>query len=100
MEDGVRHLIRAVELDPHSISARVDLVNACIAQEFYGFTAPSDAADKISWAAENTSLSQDGSDALLPALGWVKFHVDWNLSAALEAIAHEDRGAAQPTNRS
>ena len=87
MEDGVRHLIRAVELDPHSISARVDLANACIAQEFYGFTAPSDAADKISWAAENTSLSQDGSDALLPALGWVKFHVDWNLTAALENFA-------------
>jgi len=87
MQDGVQHLIRAIELDPQSITARVDLANACIAQSFYGFIAPSVAAGKVRWAAENTSPSHDEAQALLPALGWVKFHVDWNLSGALKNFA-------------
>jgi DNA-binding winged helix-turn-helix (wHTH) protein/tetratricopeptide (TPR) repeat protein len=87
MQDGVQHLIRAIELDPLSITARVDLANACIAQAFYGFIAPSAAAGKVRWAAENTSPSQDGAPALLPAVGWVKFHVDWNLAGALKNFA-------------
>ena len=40
MQDGLQLLSRAIELDPSLIAARVDLVNLCIAQSFYGFMSP------------------------------------------------------------
>ena len=45
MQDGLQHLLRATELDPSLIGARVDLVNLCITQCFYGFMSPSMEAD-------------------------------------------------------
>jgi tetratricopeptide (TPR) repeat protein len=101
MQDGLQHLLRATELDPSLIAARVDLVNLCVAQGFYGFMSPSVAADIIRRTAESGSLATgpgrrvdesvpdfaSGADSMLPALGWVRFHVDRNLSAAFSALS-------------
>ena len=116
MQDGLQLLTRAIELDPSLIAARVDLVNLCIAQSFYGFTSPTVAADMVRRTAElgptaagipgKRSLLSGGSatglgrwseisipelpvgaEPILPALGWISFHVDRDLLAALRAFS-------------
>jgi DNA-binding winged helix-turn-helix (wHTH) protein len=116
MQDGPQHLLRATELDPSLIGARVDLVNLCVAQSLYGYMSPKVAADIVRRTAESgpeaivtsantTSLAgvtvmghrrrDDVSfpeawiraEAILPALGWIRFHVDRHLPAALWAFS-------------
>jgi DNA-binding winged helix-turn-helix (wHTH) protein/tetratricopeptide (TPR) repeat protein len=86
MQDGLRHLFRAVELDPSLVPAQVDLANACIAQELFGFMSPTLAAEQVRLAAQAIPPSRQGSEAILPALGWVRFHVDHDLAGALRAF--------------
>jgi DNA-binding winged helix-turn-helix (wHTH) protein/tetratricopeptide (TPR) repeat protein len=86
MQDGVRHLFRAVELDPSLVGAHIDLAHACIAQEFFGFMSPSMAAEQVRLAAQAIPTSAEGSEAILPALGWIRFHVDQDLTGALRAF--------------
>ncbi len=144
MQDGLQLLTHAVELDPSLVAAKVDLVNLCIAQSFYGFMSPTVAADLVRRAADlgipSSSLNQSGvelgsaldsapgnrsvlsggastsvsgkrtslpgatfglgrksdiqipnlplgAEAILPALGWINFHVDHNLPPALHAFS-------------
>ena len=107
MQDGLQHLLRATELDPTLIEARVDLVNLCVAQSIYGYMSPMVAADIVRrsaaagspatgprrWGADAGSPAtgprrrsdEQGAirpEAVLPALGWVQFHFDRNLPAA------------------
>jgi len=110
MQDGLQHLLRATELDPTLIEARVDLVNLCVAQSLYGYMSPKVAADIVHRSASEsltsgparrgnnsgpptTGLGRRGgssapelalrAEAVLPALGWVQFHVERNLPSAL-----------------
>ncbi len=87
MESGVQHLVRAIELDPALISAHIDLANACATQEFYGFISPSVAAAQIRKAVDAIPTSIEGAEAVLPAYGWIRFHVDHDLQGALDAFA-------------
>ncbi len=118
MQDGLRRLLRAIELDPSLIAARVDLANLCVTQTFYGFMSPSVAADIVRRAVEPESQSGGAAGSgrrdekpgaakgvscpwdresipdlalrnedILPALGWIKFHVDRDLPAALRAFS-------------
>jgi DNA-binding winged helix-turn-helix (wHTH) protein len=88
MQDGLQHLLRATELDPSLIAAQVDLANLCVTEEFYGFMSPSVAADIVRRAAEAIPDVPLRAEAILPALGWVNFHVDHNLPAALWAFSN------------
>ena len=47
---------------------------------------PALAAEKVRMAAQAVPASGEGSEAILPALGWVRFHVDHDLSGALRAF--------------
>jgi DNA-binding winged helix-turn-helix (wHTH) protein/tetratricopeptide (TPR) repeat protein len=100
MQDSLQLLLRATELDPSLIAAKVDLVNLCVTQGFYGFMSPAVAADLVRRAAESVSSTGLGAweqestsglplreEAILPALGWINFHMDRNLPAALWAFA-------------
>jgi DNA-binding winged helix-turn-helix (wHTH) protein len=98
MQDSLQHLLRAIELDPSLIAAKVDLVNLCVTQAFYGFMSPAVAADLVRRTAESASgLGLWGDDpepglppraeAILPALGWINFHADRNLPAALRCFS-------------
>ncbi|HEU5458231.1 MAG TPA: winged helix-turn-helix domain-containing protein [Terracidiphilus sp.] len=87
MQDGLQTLFRAMELDPGFIPAQVDLVNVCITQALYGFMEPGIAADQVRRVARGIPAEMEGSEAMLPALGWVRFHVDHDLAGALEAFA-------------
>ena len=87
MQDGMQHLLRAAELDPTLISAQIDLVNACVTQSFYGFMSSRVAAEHVRRIADGIpNLAQDAA-AILPALGWVTFHVEHNLTSAIRMFA-------------
>jgi DNA-binding winged helix-turn-helix (wHTH) protein/predicted Zn-dependent protease len=87
MQDGLQHLLRATELDPTLTGARIDLVNLCVTQGFYGFMAPTVAGNIVRRTAESTPDLTAHAEAILPALGWVRFHVDRDLSAALWSMS-------------
>ena len=87
MQDGLQHLHRAIELDPSLIQARIDMVNACVTQALYGFMSPAVAAKSVRRAFESTPDLQLQNEAVLPALGWINFHVDRDLPAAIRAFS-------------
>jgi DNA-binding winged helix-turn-helix (wHTH) protein/tetratricopeptide (TPR) repeat protein len=87
MQDGMQRLLRAIELDPTLISAKVDLARLCVAQGFYGFMSPSAAAELVHRMAESIPDLPHRAEALLPVLGWINFHFDRNLPAALLAFS-------------
>jgi tetratricopeptide (TPR) repeat protein len=87
MQDGMRQLLRAIELDPTLISAKVDLAQLCIAQSLFGFMSPDNSAELVHRMADSIPDLTDRAEALLPALGWVNFHFDRNLPAALLAYS-------------
>jgi DNA-binding winged helix-turn-helix (wHTH) protein/tetratricopeptide (TPR) repeat protein len=86
MQDGLQHLIRAAELDPSLIAAKVDLIQLCVIQAFYGYMSSPSAADLVHRTAESIPDLPLHAEAVLPALAWVSFHFDRNLPAALWAM--------------
>ena len=52
MQDAMGRLLRAIELDPSLMAARVDLANLSVAQAFYGFMSPLVEAGMVRRAAE------------------------------------------------
>jgi DNA-binding winged helix-turn-helix (wHTH) protein/tetratricopeptide (TPR) repeat protein len=101
MQDSLQLLLRATELDPLLIAAKIDLAHLCITQAFYGFMSPSVAADLVrhtaasGFPAISRGRRQEESvpglalraEAIQPALGWIDFHVDRDLPAALRAFS-------------
>ena len=87
MQDALQRLQRAIELDPALVAARVDLANLCFMQSMYGFMSPATTAGLVKQAAASIPDSALRSEAVLPMLGWVNFHVDRDLPAALRAFA-------------
>ena len=87
IQEGMQHLVQATELDPSLVSAQVDLANACVTQEFYGFMSPDVAAKRIRSIEESIPDVAGNALELLPTLGWVRFHVDRDLPTALEMFS-------------
>lgn len=87
MEEAMQKLMHATELDPSLIAAQIDLANVCMAQEFYGFLAPEVAATQIRHIARSVPGGMTSAPCLLPALGWIDFHVDRDLPRALEMFS-------------
>jgi DNA-binding winged helix-turn-helix (wHTH) protein/tetratricopeptide (TPR) repeat protein len=83
MQDALRHLLQAVELDPELPAARVELAHLCVAQAYYGFMPPVVAADMVRRTVRTPEEIPAGAEGILPALGWISFHVDRNMPAAL-----------------
>jgi tetratricopeptide (TPR) repeat protein len=79
--------LRAIELDPSLISAKIDLAHLCVTQALYGFMSPAASAELVHRVAESIPDLSNRAEALLPALGWVNFHFDRNLPAALRAFS-------------
>jgi DNA-binding winged helix-turn-helix (wHTH) protein/Tfp pilus assembly protein PilF len=87
MQDAMGRLQRAIDLDPSYIAARADLAHLCVSQAFYGFMSPAAAASVVRRAAGQIPEPAGNAETLLPAMGWIRFHVDRNLRAALDAFA-------------
>lgn len=86
MQDAMRHLHRAIELDPQFTQAGVELVRACMAQELFGYVSPALAAEQVRRIAKGVAEDCDERTAILPALGWMAFHVDRDLAMALRCF--------------
>ncbi|MGA2887522.1 MAG: winged helix-turn-helix domain-containing protein [Terracidiphilus sp.] len=87
MQDGLQHLLRAVELDPTLIAAKIDLAHLGVSQALLGFMSPDVSAELVHRTAESIPFLTDRAAALLPALGWINFYFDRNLPAALLAFS-------------
>jgi TolB-like protein/Flp pilus assembly protein TadD len=87
MQDGLQRLLKAIELDPTLICAKVDLANLCVAQALFGFMSPGAAAELVHRMADSIPDLPFQAETLLPALGWVNFHYDRNLPSALLAYS-------------
>jgi DNA-binding winged helix-turn-helix (wHTH) protein len=86
MQDGLQDLFRATELDPSFLPAQVDLVNVCITQALFGFMAPGIAAEQVRRVARSIPAEMEGSEAILPAVGWMRVHVEHDLAGAQDAF--------------
>ena len=86
MQDAMGRLQRAIELDPALIAARADLARLCAMQALCGFMPPTAAASIVRREATQIPESPESADMVLPAMGWIRFHVDRNLGAALDAF--------------
>lgn len=87
IKEGMDRLVQVTELDPSLISAQVDLANACLTQEFYGFMSPEVTAKQIRHIEDSIPDVAANAPELLPTLGWVSFHIDRDLPAALEMFS-------------
>ena len=83
MQDALQHLLRAIDLDPTLAPAQVELSHLCITLSFYGFMPPAIAADVVRKTVTAPDEVPFGAEGILPALGWISFHLDRNLRAAL-----------------
>lgn len=87
LQDGLQHLLRATEIDPALTSAQVDLAYTCCEQAFYGFMSPAVAAQNVRRAAQSVPDSSPQAESILPARGWISFHVERDLKAAADAFS-------------
>ena len=87
LQDGLQNLLRATEIDPSLTSAQVDLAYTCCEQAFYGFMSPAVAARNARRAADSVPDSSPQAESILPARGWISFHFDRDLKAAVEAFS-------------
>ena len=87
MQDAMGRLLRAIELDPGLMSARVELAQLVILQCVHGYLSPRIAAATVRRAADGIPELNEQAEALLPALGWVEFHFDRDARSALRMMA-------------
>ena len=87
-QDGLQLILRATEMDPSLIEAKVDLAHLCVTQSFYGYMPPTVAADLVRRTAGSIPDFPENAEAALPAMAWVSLHVDRSLPAALRAMEH------------
>ncbi len=98
MQDAMGRLLRAVELNPALMAARVDLANLAIMQCVYGYLSPRIAAATVRRAADGIPELNDEADALLPALSWMEFHFDRDARSSLRLITRSAGMAYDATN--
>jgi len=87
MQDAMQRLLRATELDPSLIAAKIDLAQLCVAQAFFGFVSPQLASECLHRTVESIPDLTNQAEAILPALATISFHVDHDLAGALFAFS-------------
>jgi len=90
MQDAMRRLLRAVELDPSLMAARVDLAHLAIFECIHGYMSTRIAAAAVRRAADGIPALNEKAEALLPALGWIEFHFDREARSALRMTARAE----------
>ena len=100
MQDGMQQLIQATEIDPLLASAQIDLAHLCVIQELYGYISPEATARQVRRIGESVPEITTRAPSLLPILGWINFHFDRDLPAALDLFsASADLPHDPPTTR-
>ncbi|MDR3754880.1 MAG: hypothetical protein P4K93_04445 [Terracidiphilus sp.] len=86
MQDAMGRLLRAIELNPALMAARVNLAHLAIMHCVYGYVSPRIAAATVRRAADGIPELNDEADSLLPAVGWMEFHFDRDARSSLGLI--------------
>lgn len=86
LQDSLQNLLRATELDPTLLQAQIDLIHLCLKESTYGFLSPAVAAEQVRRAARTIPRGNPAAVSILPALGWLRFHMDRNLPGAVRAF--------------
>lgn len=87
MQDGLQYLLRALELDPGLMPAKIDLAHLCVAESLFGYMSSDVAAERVRGIAASVEGFPRGAEAILPVMGWIDFHVDRDLPAAIRAFS-------------
>jgi DNA-binding winged helix-turn-helix (wHTH) protein/TolB-like protein len=87
MQDAMQRLLRATELDPFLMAAKVELARVSVAQAYYGFVSPAFAADCVRQLVDSIPDFPNGAEAILPSLGILRLLVDRDLAAADSAFS-------------
>ncbi len=98
MQDALGRLLRAIELDPTLMAARVDLAHLAVMQCVYGYLSPRIAAATVHRAADGIPELNEQAELLLPALGWAEFHFDRDARSALRMMARSAELPYDATN--
>jgi DNA-binding winged helix-turn-helix (wHTH) protein len=85
-QDGLRLILRATEIDPSFIEAKVDLIHLCVNQSFYGYMSSALAAELVHRTVDSIPDFPNRAEAALPALAWINLHCDRNLAEALHSL--------------
>lgn len=86
LQESLQNLLRATELDPSLLQAQIDLIQICLRQSTFGFLSPAIAAEQVRRASRAIPRSDPAAVSVLPAIGWLRFHVDRNLAGAVHAF--------------
>ena len=87
IREGQRLLLQATELDPSLAAAQVDLANLCITEALFGLMPTAEAAEQVHRSVRAIPRNSQDAEAILPALGWARFHMEHDLNGAVEAFA-------------
>jgi predicted Zn-dependent protease len=86
LQESLQNLLRATELDPSLLQAQIDLIQLCLKESVFGFLSPAIAAEQVRRASRAIPRTDPAAVTVLPAIGWLRFYVDRNLSGAVHAF--------------
>ena len=86
MQEGLRDLQRAGEMDPKLVQVPLEIVRATVARELFGFLEPAAAAEQVRHVAMTLQGNPPALAAISPAQAWFAFHVERDLAAALRHL--------------
>ena len=86
MRNAVELLLKAADLDGTSLAAREHLVKVSINQSLFGYASPAIAAEQVRRAADAIPETDRTSAIILPALGWILFHIEHNMGFAVRML--------------
>ncbi len=89
MSHAIELLRKAADFNRDTLAAHLELVQLTIDQCLFGYSSPLDAADQIRPTADSIPETAPSSSAILPALGWIMFHVEHQLPFALRMLNGE-----------
>jgi DNA-binding winged helix-turn-helix (wHTH) protein/tetratricopeptide (TPR) repeat protein len=87
MQDSIRGLHQALDLDAGLISARVHLVHSYLAMGSFGYMRPDLTADIAMKLADQVLSTPSCAQLVLPAVGWIHFFRDRDPQAASAVFA-------------
>jgi hypothetical protein len=90
MSSAVDLLLKACGVPGCDPTVREQIVKVTLSQCLYRYISPAVAAEQVRRACEAHPQLDQSSAAVLPALGWILFHVEHNLGFALRMIQDTD----------
>ncbi len=89
MQHAMNLLRKSADLNRNNLAVFEQLVRVSTDQCLYGYVSPAEAAEQIRRAADSFPETGHASTTILPALGWLLFHVEHQLPFAMRMLNEE-----------